>query len=199
MKNHAKHHKSLWRWKPQKHPICHSCSLSLQTFMHSFYSKEKNSAKLQFVFCSALSPQEWPWHLPHPVFHISVTLRPALCALLHVFSIYSLPVHSCRSESPWFQHRSADETIIRVSCLMRSEKFVRPKITNSLVVGPRFSLSRYSRGSSNVRNPIFSDIPNSLTILFAIDVARLKSLLAPTAEKNVINQLPSLSLSAFVR
>lgn len=59
-------------------------------------------------------------------------------------------------------------------------------LTISDVFGPRLSDFWKPCGSSIVRSPTFSDIPHSLTMLFAMDVACFKSLLAPVGEMNFI-------------
>lgn len=52
-------------------------------------------------------------------------------------------------------------------------------LTNSIALVPSVSLANKPFGPSIVRKPTFSDIPQSLTICWAIDVACFKSLLAP--------------------
>lgn len=62
-------------------------------------------------------------------------------------------------------------------------KFFFGKLTSSLVPGPNISPENGFVLSVMVLSPIFSDIPQSLTICVAIDVACFKSELAPKNKK----------------
>lgn len=69
---------------------------------------------------------------------------------------------------------------------------IKASLTDSIVVEDRFSLACIPFAPSIVRSPTFSDIPQSLTMCAAIDVACFRSLLAP----DVILSAPKINSSA---